>query len=295
MQNIMFYILWLQSILIQKLFDGLRNLLHREFKDFLAIHGHVADLRFRIGQEIANGTGYTGKHRAFFAIGTHLHGEYAGFFCSRRVLGFQVCFRTKNHSCFHLVFLHHITSDCLTYRFLGSQHRRSRAVTKQHAGTPVAPVYDLTQHIRTDHQRRPVDPGVQKRMGRIHRKQKSRTGCADVIRHRPLRTNGRLDRTRRVWKAMIRRRSRHQDQIHVICADPGIFQSRFRRSRRQLRRVRSFRDPSLPDPRSALDPLITGLHDLGQVIIGHDPLRNTGTSSYYFCYHSCHHFTLCFK
>lgn len=54
MQNIMFYILWLQSILIQKLFDRLRNLLHRELKDFLAIHGRVADLRFRISQEITN-------------------------------------------------------------------------------------------------------------------------------------------------------------------------------------------------------------------------------------------------
>ena len=83
-------------------------------------------------------------------------------------------------------------------------HHRSGSVAEQHAGSPVRPVQKFAEHVGPNHQSRPVNARLDKRVGRVQGEHKSRAGRADIITGRVHRPDLFLYLTGPVGEAVVR-------------------------------------------------------------------------------------------
>ena len=107
------------------------------------------------------------------------------------------------------------------------------------------------------------------------REEKPRTGCRNIEAGRILRSDLCLYETGGRGKDHVRRRRGHEDEVDFLAGNPGLFHGCEGRLCPHVAGVFvGGGDPPFLDPGTAGDPLVVGIDQLGEVIIGQPSLRN---------------------
>ena len=240
-------LLRLQARVVQRPLDGGRNRRHRKAVDLLPVHVHIIHDLLLFSQRIV-----------VFAV----HAQERASLLSVAALV--------------------ISQDPRFRRF---KHRRSRAVSEQHAGAPVAPVHDPGKAFRPQHQSLPEPSRLKEGVRRLNGKQKTGTGSVDVKGHRMIRAQPRLQLAGGGRGHMVRRNGPHHDQIQILSRDAGLRKRLHRSLIRHVRRRHLLCQMSFPDPRPGPDPFVRCIHNPGKPVVGHAHVRQTAPRSRYSARH----------
>ncbi len=157
---------------------------------------------------------------------------------------------------------------------VGLEHHRAGAIAEQHAGGAIGPVGHAAHGFGADHQRRPGIAGADELVGHRQAIDEARTGRVDVHRHAAFGAQPGLDQAGRGRENEVRRGGAHHDHVQVGRSDAG------RLHRTQCRPVTQVATGlpfgchvALADAGAGLDPLVAGLDDPAQVVVGQDLVR----------------------
>ena len=151
---------------------------------------------------------------------------------------------------------------------------RTCAIAKEDGGTAVAPVQDVAEQFRTDNQRPFTAACANEVIGGRQREDESGTGGLHVKGGNGLAAEAGLQLTGVAGKDVFWRRGGDDDEIQrcrvnigalqgVACGLIGKIRAAF------IRRG----DVALRDAGTGTNPLVGGVHPLGEFLVGHDPLR----------------------
>ena len=161
-----------------------------------------------------------------------------------------------------------------------AKHGGARAVADQHARGPVFPVDEPAQRLRTDDQRRAGEARREHLPGRDQAIDETRA-CGEQVKRTGLRgAQPLLQQTGGRGKEHVRRGRPHQDQVEVLRADGGGVQGLLRGDDCEVRgRLVGAGDMPALDPSPRRDPLVAGVNQARQVVVGQHLRRCIGAQT----------------
>ena len=159
------------------------------------------------------------------------------------------------------------------------EHDRARAIAEQHAGPAVVPVQDAREGLRADHQRGAGQAVLDQAVGHGHTVDKARAHGLQIESGALVHSERLLHRRRRRRESLVRRGRRQHDQVEIGACEARVCQRPLCGLDREVRRELTLgRDMALLDSGALLDPLVGGIHLLGQFVVGDDSFRQIGAA-----------------
>ena len=154
------------------------------------------------------------------------------------------------------------------------QNDRTGAVAKENRSTAVAPVKNVAEQLRTNNQRPFATACADEVVGGSQREDKAGAGSLHIKGSNGLATEAGLQLAGVARKDVFRGRCGDDDEVQrrrvnigalqgVACGLIGKIRAAF------IRRG----DVTLCDAGTSTNPLVGGVHPLGEFLVGHDPLR----------------------
>jgi hypothetical protein len=154
----------------------------------------------------------------------------------------------------------------------GAEDRSGRAVGEEHGRVAVGPVGDASEGVGADHQDR-VRPGGDESLGGDERVHPTRAGGVQV-EGAAAEPETVLDRGRRGRHGPVGCGRREDQQVDLGRGDAGVGERSAPRLDRELGRGAA--DATLSDAGALDDPGVAGVHPLLEVVVGDDPLGQSG-------------------
>ena len=159
-------------------------------------------------------------------------------------------------------------------RFLaGAQDHRPGAIGEQDAGGTILPVEEAGHGVRPDDQGAFGAAGADELIGDAQGIDEARADRLDIEGGDALNPQPRLDDAGRAGKDLVRGRGGEDDEIDLPGLHPGRGHRGLGRRHSQVGAALALGDHvPLADASAAEDPLVRGVDDLLQVLVGDDPL-----------------------
>ncbi len=155
--------------------------------------------------------------------------------------------------------------------FLG---RRPAGVAEENRPVRLAPREERGVTLRSDQQDAPGGAGADERVADLEARQKPRALHADVDRVRRLEPERASQKAAAARKVVVRRHRREHDEVEVLGAQARVLQGVPRGGQGQDRGGLSAPgEPALGDARALADPLVAGVHQEGQPVVGDHAVR----------------------
>ena len=155
-------------------------------------------------------------------------------------------------------------------------HGRARAVAKEHAGGAVRPVDHAGHALGADHQHAIRLAGRRERVGEIEGVEEARAGCVYVQR-RAVRADLRLQEAAEGGGDGVRQDAGCKDIVDVRGGEAGVFQRGIGGAGGELQERLVGNDLPGADACVGADPLVRGIEELAQIIIG-ERVRGQGAA-----------------
>ena len=165
--------------------------------------------------------------------------------------------------------------------FTLAHHHAASCVAEQHAGAAVGPVGEAGQRFGTEHQQLAGAARGDQALSHGQRRNEAGAAAVDVHSH-ALQAQGRLDIAGQGGAHGLRLDGTDQHAVDVLRRHPGVFHGRLAGTLGQgLQRIVR-QHPALPYAGSCGYPLVVGLQETGQVVVGDHLLRQSAAGAKYF-------------
>ena len=233
----------IQAVRAQGFVDHRIQRLHRMLEDLVAGHQHAHAGVLLLGLEADRDTHRIPQQFLLAAVGVHVGAEDAGL-------------------------------------RIGLEHHRAGAVAEQHAGAAIVPVQHPGQGLGADHQRGLRRTGADELVGDGQRVDEAGAGRVDVEGRAAGGAQLVLQQAGRGREDQVRRGGAEHDQVEVSGADAGRFHRAHRGVVGEVRGGLALGgDVALADAGAGDDPLVAGVHELGQVGVGQHLLRQVAAGT----------------
>ena len=148
---------------------------------------------------------------------------------------------------------------------------RTGTVAKQNARRTVLPVEDAAHLLRGDHENARGTAAGHEAIGDVEGEDEARAGSRDVER-RAVGTQALGDGTRLRGNEMVARGGRADDEVEVTGGDASHVEGAMTRLNRKVIEGFLRADTALLDTRASEDPLVGGVEEIRQVVVGDDAL-----------------------